>query len=94
EAASFGGGHAAAKKLREANILTSGIGLPIDPVEGDFNGLRLGTPEIVRWGMTAADMPELADLIVAGLTGNDATATAERATAFRKRFNTLHFVRD
>jgi len=94
EAASFGGGHTAAKKLRQANILTSGIGLPIDPVEGDFNGLRLGTPEIVRWGMTAADMPELADLIVAGLTGNDAAATAERATAFRKRFDTLHFVRD
>ena len=43
--------------LRQANILTCGIGLPIAPVEGDVNGLRIGTPEIVRWGMTPDDMP-------------------------------------
>ena len=28
------------------------IGLPIETVEGDMNGLRIGTPELVRWGMT------------------------------------------
>ena len=37
-----------------------------------MNGLRFGTPEIVRWGMTATDMPELAALIARGLRGNDA----------------------
>ena len=52
EAAAFGGGQAAAKKLRHANVLACGIGLPIAGVEGDMNGLRFGTPEIVRWGMT------------------------------------------
>ena len=31
-----------------------------------MNGLRLGTPEIVRWGMTVDDMPELAALIARG----------------------------
>ena len=57
EAAAFGGGQAAAKRLRQANILACGIGLPIAAVDGDVNGLRLGTPEIVRWGMTVATCP-------------------------------------
>lgn len=92
-AAGYGGGHAAAQRLRLANILTSGIGLPIDAVTGDFNGLRLGTPEIVRWGMTASDMPELASLVGEALTG-DAASVAPRATAFRGRFPSLHFIRD
>ena len=34
EAARWGGGHAAAKRLRKANILTCGIGLPIAAVAG------------------------------------------------------------
>lgn len=93
-AESYGGGHSAAKRLRAANILTSGIGLPIDPVAGDFNGLRIGTPEIVRWGMTADDMPDLAGLLVDALTLDDASAVAGRVAAFRKRFQTLHFVRN
>lgn len=92
EAAPFGGGQAAAKRLRQANILSCGIGLPIQPVPGDVNGLRLGTPEIVRFGMTANDMPELARLIRRGLTDNDPAAVAEETTAFRRRFTKLHFV--
>ena len=54
EAARFGGGQTAAKRLRKANILTCGIGLPIAPLANDLNGLRFGTPEIVRRGMTPA----------------------------------------
>ena len=93
EAAAFGGGQAAAKKLRLANILTCGIGLPVDAVEGDMNGLRFGTPEIVRWGMTEKDMPELAALIARGLRGNDASdAVAADVSEFRRRFTRLHFV--
>jgi glycine hydroxymethyltransferase len=93
EAAAFGGGQAAAKKLRGANILTCGIGLPIAGVEGDMNGLRFGTPEIVRWGMTVDDMPALASLIARGLRGNESGAqVAADVTAFRARFRTLHFV--
>ena len=93
EAAEFGGGQAAAKRLRCANVLSCGIGLPVATVEGDMNGLRLGTPEIVRWGMTAADMPELASLIARGLKGNDAPEDVARdVSAFRRRFSRLHFV--
>ena len=47
EAAPYGGGQSAARHLRRANLLTCGIGLPVAPVVGDMNGLRLGTPELV-----------------------------------------------
>lgn len=91
EAARWGGGQRMAKHLRRANILACGIGLPIAPVAGELNGLRLGTPEIVRRGMTAADMPELAALIARAL-GSDPAAVAAEVTAFRRRFTGLHFL--
>jgi glycine hydroxymethyltransferase len=92
-AAEFGGGQAAAKTLRKANILSCGIGLPIESVAGDMNGLRLGTPEIVRWGMTAKDMPELAALVARGLRSNEPVERiAADVGAFRRRFGKLHFV--
>jgi glycine hydroxymethyltransferase len=94
EAAAFGGGQNAAKKLRQANILTCGIGLPIADVEGDLNGLRMGTPEIVRWGMKPGDMPVLARFISDVLTGKrSAQSVAPEVAAWRAGFNKLHFVR-
>ena len=94
EAAAFGGGQTAAKLLRRANILSCGIGLPIDAVEGDLNGLRMGTPEIVRWGMTPGDMPTLARFISDVLMGKrSAQSVAPEVAAWRSGFNTLHFVR-
>jgi glycine hydroxymethyltransferase len=93
-AARWGGGQAAAKLLRRANILTSGIGLPVAPVEGDLNGLRMGAPEITRWGMAPEHMPELAGLIARVLVGNEAAeAVARDVQVFRRRFRTLKFVR-
>ncbi len=91
EAARFGGGQTAAKRLRRANLLACGIGLPLPEVPGDNNGLRLGVPEIVRLGMDAADMPELADLIARALTGDPEPVAAE-VTAFRGRFIGLHYM--
>jgi len=88
DAAEWNGGHQASLTLRDANILACAIGLP----GGDeWSGLRLGTPEIVRWGMTAAHMPELAALITEGLRG-DAHAVAPKTTAFRSRFTKLHHI--
>ena len=44
--------------------------------------------------MTVADMPELAALIARGLMGNEApAAVAADVTAFRRRFQHLHFMR-
>lgn len=92
EASAYGGGQAASKTLREAGFLACGIGLPIPEVPGDMNGLRIGTPELVRWGMTAQDAPELARLIVAGLTGNDTEGLAAEVATWRQSFDTLHFI--
>ena len=80
--------------LRQANILTCGIGLPITPVEGDVNGLRLGTPEIVRWGMGPDDMLELGRHIADVLSrARSPLSIAPDVTQFRRRFSRLHFVR-
>jgi glycine hydroxymethyltransferase len=38
----------AAKRLRHANILACGIGLPLAELEGDMNGLRFARP---RWSV-------------------------------------------
>ncbi|MBL8589560.1 MAG: serine hydroxymethyltransferase [Methylobacteriaceae bacterium] len=93
EAARFGGGQTASKRLRRANILACGIGLPVAEVEGDLNGLRLGTPEITRFGMSAADMPELARLIARALVGNEEPEkVATDVTAFRSRFTTMRYI--
>ena len=92
KAAAYGGGQAASKTLRKSGFLACGIGLPIDPVEGDMNGLRIGTPELVRWGMTAEDAPRLAQLIARGLTTNDPGALATEVADWRAGFNMLHFI--
>jgi len=93
EAAGFGGGQTASKTLRKAGFLACGIGLPIAAVEGDLNGLRIGTPELVRRGVTVADAPALAALIAEGLRGNDPGAVAARVREMRARFTGVHFIR-
>ena len=93
EAAGFGGGQAASKTLRQAGFLACGIGLPIAAVEGDLNGLRIGTPELVRRGVTPADAAALAGLIAEGLRSNDPSGVAARTKAMRARFQGVHYVR-
>ena len=94
DAAPYGGGQTLAKRLRKANILTCGIGLPLPQIDGDVNGLRIGTPEIVRWGMTSGDMGELAALIARVLVKDEAPEQiAGDVTDFRQRFTNLHFMR-
>jgi glycine hydroxymethyltransferase len=90
DAGRWGGGHAAALRLREANLLTCAIGLPD---RAEMSGLRFGTPEVVRWGMSETDMATLAELVARGLTGDPRSVAAE-TTALRRRFGTVHYVRD
>jgi glycine hydroxymethyltransferase len=93
EAAAFGGGRTAAQRLRRANILTCGVSLPSGPVGEDVAGVRIGTPEIVRWGMTEEHMGALAAFIVRALQGaEDPQAVAADVTAFRKPFDTVRYV--
>ena len=88
-AAPYGGGQAASKLLRRAGFLACGIGLPTTPVDGDLNGLRIGTPELVRWGMGVSDTERVAWLVKAGLLGQDVAA---EVADWRCSFSTLHFI--
>lgn len=92
EAAPFGGGQAAAKTLRKAGFLACGIGLPIAEVPGDLNGLRIGTPELVRRGVAPSDAPALASLIAEGLRSNDPAGLACRTRDLRAQFQGLHYM--
>jgi glycine hydroxymethyltransferase len=93
EAAPLGGGQQASRRLRQAGFLSCGIGLPMAPVAGDLNGLRMGTPEIVRWGMTAEHMPRLAALIAQALRADRPEALAGEVREWRGSFKRVHFVR-
>lgn len=88
----YGGGGRAARRLRAANLLASGIGLPAEPVRGDVNGLRLGTPEITRIGADPDDMPALASFLAHALDpGRDPAAVAADVTAWRAPFTGVRF---
>jgi glycine hydroxymethyltransferase len=75
--------------LRKSGFLACGIGLPVKDLVGDMNGLRLGTPELVRWGMKAKDSSKLARLISKALKGQ---TVKDEVSEWRKTFNKLHFV--
>jgi len=94
-AAPYGGGQNAARRMGEAGLLACGIGLPIEQVEGDLNGLRIGTPEIVRIGMKVEDMKELAGFIARSLGSKpDSQSIKREITEWRKQFSGVHYTVD
>lgn len=91
----YGGGQRAARRLRLANLLTCGIGLPGESVADDVNGLRIGTPEVARLGMREADMAEVAGFIADGLDPErDPASVGADVTEWRKGFSGVHFTTD
>lgn len=94
-AGAHGGGQTMAKKLRQGGFLTCGIGLPIAPLANDLNGLRIGTPEIVRFGVNEQHAKTLAQLIAECLDCESEAAlenTAKKVAGFRSEFQSLHYV--
>ena len=91
-AAPWGGGQNASKHLRKAGFLACGIGLPAPEVMGDLNGLRIGTPELVRWGMQDEDMPELALRISTALKSSSPKTLAPETMEYRKQFQKLEYI--
>ena len=79
-------GHADARRLRRSNFLTSAIGLPGEGA----SGVRIGTNEVVRWGATADDAPELADLFARAWHAPD-SALADEVSVWRRRFRHTRF---
>jgi len=92
EAAEFGGGQTISKKLRKSGFLTCGIGLPKPDINGDLNGLRIGSPELVRWGIKVEHTKKLAELIARALTTNNPESMAEEVSAMRKQFSKMHYI--
>jgi glycine hydroxymethyltransferase len=92
EAAPLGGGQHASRQLRKAGFLTCGIGLPLAEVPGDMNGLRIGTPELVRWGVTAKDADRMAALIAQALRRPDPEALLPEVSDWRRSFDRIHFI--
>ena len=94
-AAPYGGGQTAAKRMGQAGLLACGIGLPVTPVDGDLNGLRIGTPEIVRLGMKVEHMQTLADFIAKSLNpSSNPDAIRKEVTEWRKQFSGVHYTVD
>jgi len=57
-----------------------------------LNGIRFGTPEIVRWGVDEKDARQLAEFISNALTINDSASLAPEVSQFRSGFNKLHYI--
>lgn len=80
---------AAVTRLRAANLLTCAIGLP------SGSGVRVGTPEVVRWGMGPTEMRAVAGFIADAFdapSDTDAAATvAPAVTALRAPFSQVSF---
>ena len=85
----YQGGQEVSKLLRKSGFLACGIGLPVQDIEGDMNGVRFGTPELVRWGMKAKHSNKLAGLIAKALTGRN---VSDQVSEWRRTFNKIHFV--
>jgi glycine hydroxymethyltransferase len=81
--------------LEKSNLFTSGIGLPLPPVPGDFNAMRLGTQEITRWGMRPENMETIADFFCRLLLKQEKPEKLKsEVIEFRKAFQKLHYIRD
>jgi glycine hydroxymethyltransferase len=94
-AAPYGGGQTAAKRMGQAGLLACGIGLPVAPVDGDLNGLRIGTPEIVRLGMKVEHMQTLAELIAKSLNpSSNPDEIRKEVTDWRMQFSGVHYTVD
>lgn len=97
DASRHGGGDALARVLRTANLLTCAIGLPPGRAAGDgpgAPGLRLGTPEMVRWGMGPGEADQVAGWIAEVMDNHSgAAAIGGEVSAMRAGFDHIHWVR-
>ncbi len=91
---SFGGGLDVAHTLARANIITNKNLLPDDrPSDWDRpSGLRIGTTEVTRLGMGAAEMEAIAELIAQVLVERrDPVEVKPEAEALRTGYQTVRY---
>ena len=82
----LGGGPAAARRLAEVDLLLSEIGCPASDGPDPRGAIRIGTQTVTRQGFTAADMPDVARALAAGLRGTRPEAVLrDEVHALRRR---------
>jgi glycine hydroxymethyltransferase len=92
DARGWGGGSRAARLLEPAHILATGIGLPLDAGSDNQHGLRLGTQEVVRWGMGPTEMSQIARSIARLLIEEERALTVgSDVVAFRAGFQEMQY---
>jgi len=96
DARALGGGDAASLALEPANVLATGIGMPLDePWPGDQPAMRLGTQEVTRVGMGPAEMERIAGWMArALLRREDPVPIGDEVRAFRAGFQEVRYVLD
>ncbi|MBE3559847.1 MAG: serine hydroxymethyltransferase [Ktedonobacteraceae bacterium] len=87
--ARWGGGVEVAKRLEENDIILNYNMLPGDTDPRNPSGLRIGVPEMTRFGMDERAMGELAQLIHDAIRGKN---VKEQVHALRARFTEMQYV--
>ena len=87
----YGEGSALANHLEACHIIAGAAGL--SPEVGT-SGLRMGVQEVTRWGMTPADAPDIAECIVAALSGGSPEALKPQVAKVASRFDAIQFTVD
>jgi glycine hydroxymethyltransferase len=84
-----GGGVKAAQALEANDIIVNYNMLPWDTDPRNPSGLRIGVPEMTRYGMKEADMQRLGELIAACVKGKEVKAEVNK---LRGEFLEMHYV--
>ena len=87
--AQWGGGVEIAKQLEENDIILNYNMLPGDSDPRNPSGLRIGVPEMTRFGMDERAMGELAQLLHDGVRGKSVKA---QVNALRGRYTEMKYV--
>jgi hypothetical protein len=78
-----------ARRLEENHLICNYQALPDDETFLDSSGLRLGVPEMTRFGMREADFGPLAELMADCVIRN--RDVGEQVKRLRQKFNTMVF---
>lgn len=85
-------GDATAKRLEEANIITTKTPLPTDKTEDECSGVRLGTQEVTRLGMGEEEMVEIAKLVKRVAVDRESPAAVrEEVKELMSQFTTVKY---
>jgi glycine hydroxymethyltransferase len=86
--AQFGGGVEVAKRLESMNIIVNYNLLPGDTDPRSPSGLRVGVPEMTRFGMDTVVMGEVAQLMADAIKGKD---VRDAVISLRRKYQRLQY---